>query len=362
MKSAIIITVVTIVTVLLTELTAATDRPLAHADAPLTECPSTAASDTSTIPGWLGYIAEHRTDVALDLRTLTGERIALNSDTRFPTASAIKIVHLAAYAAAVEADRVNPQDTVDVGQWQRWYFPLDGGAHREALRHLGIPQTDNGIALDPGRRVSYAQLADVMIRFSDSAAPDLLRAHLGDDALRSVMDRYGISGPVPSLLGLYLGVVDPALRTPADQDRAAQRFHDDPAVAASYWARLASVDQSDTTRTASSITATASSLTSLMSAIADGSFGPGSALARGVLEFQGRRPDGSVLGFKGGSLPGVLTEVFEYHAPDGRIAVGTMMVRNMSRDAQDRDQFTHQRLLLGALTDPAISAALRCVV
>ncbi|HCS58231.1 MAG TPA: hypothetical protein DIW80_14410 [Gordonia polyisoprenivorans] len=362
MKSAIIITVVTIVTVLLTELTATTDRPLAHADTPLTGCPSTTTSDTSTVAGWLGYIARHRNDVALDLQTLTGERIALNPDIRFPTASAIKIVHLAAYAAAVDAHRVNPQDTIDVGQWQRWYFPLDGGAHREALRYLGIPHTDNGFALDRSRRVTYAQLADVMIRFSDSAAPDLLRAHLGDDALRSVMDRYGIDGPVPSLLGLYLGIVDPELRTPADQDRAARRFHDDPAIAASYWARLASVDRSGTTRAASSITATASSLTSLASAIADGSFGPGSALTRGVLEFQGRRPDGSILGFKGGSLPGVLTEVFEYHAPDGRIAVGTMMVRNMSRDARDHDRFTHQRLLLDALTDPDISTALRCVV
>lgn len=130
MKSAIIITVVTIVTVLLTELTATTDRPLAHADTPLTGCPSTTTSDTSTVAGWLGYIARHRNDVALDLQTLTGERIALNPDIRFPTASAIKIVHLAAYAAAVDAHRVNPQDTIDVGQWQRWYFPLDGGAHR----------------------------------------------------------------------------------------------------------------------------------------------------------------------------------------------------------------------------------------
>ena len=318
------------------------------------------ATDVGSTSGWIDYLRAHPGDYGVDITPVHGERIVHNADEAFPTASSIKLVHLAAAAEALAAGRIRADDTVSVADWERWYFPLDGGAHVESLKYLGIDARD-GIATDPTQRVSYRQLIDVMIRFSDSAAPDLLRERLGDNALRDLMNRYGLGGTVPGMLGLYLALVDPSLTTPELRDRAARRYHDDPGYATQMLLRIRTIDPR-TVSSDSTIRATPSSLHALMAAIADGSLGAGAATARQFLEFRSRRPDGSVLGAKGGSLPGILTEVFEYRTDDGRRAVGTLMIRGLSVADMQRDRFAHQQLLLGALTDPGVAGQLRCIV
>lgn len=84
-----------------------------------------------------------------------------------PAASAIKLVHLAALAEAVNENQVRLDHRVPVGEWDRRYVPLDGGAHLRARHYLGIPD-DTQLE----RLVTVRDLADVMIRFSDSAAPE----------------------------------------------------------------------------------------------------------------------------------------------------------------------------------------------
>lgn len=321
-------------------------------------CAPTPPADVGTADGWLGYLAAHPEDVGVSVTATDGRVIEHNADEPFPTASAIKLVHLAAYADGVAAQKIRPDDTVTVGEWERWYFPIDGGAHRRSLAYLGIPER-NGVATQPDRPVSYRQLADVMIRFSDSAAPDLFRDRLGDDALAAIMRRYGIGDDAPSLLGMYLGTVDPTLRTAADRDRAAQRYTTDVDYAR---ARLDALRTADLTapQSDSPIRATPHSLSALIGALADGTFGPGAPIAREILEYQGPQPDGGTLGFKGGSLPGVLTDVFEYRGADGGSGVGTVMVRNLSAADASRNDFAHQEMLLRALTEPAFARALDC--
>lgn len=333
---------------------------------PASSCAARPPADTGTPAGWLGYLAAHPDRYTLDLRTLDGQRIEHNADAKTPTASAIKLVHLAAYAEAVAAGRLDPDATVSVDDWERWYFPLDGNAHPQSLRYLKIPET-NGVATDRQQRVSYRQLADVMIRFSDSAAPDLLREKLGDDALLGVMRRYGFGDDVPGFLGLYLAVVDPSLVTAAQRDAAARRYGTDPSFAARQISAIATADTTADT-IGSTITAPAAALTDLITAIADDSFGPGSASAREILEYQGPQSDGSVIGFKGGSLPGVVTDVFEYRTADGRRATGTLLVHDLSAEDEarnldpERGGYAHQKFLLGALTSASAAEKLRCIM
>ncbi|MGV9672481.1 serine hydrolase [Gordonia sp. NPDC003504] len=352
--------VLTVAGLVVATVPTASESPHAEAAPAMAGCAAPPPPDVSTTQGWIGYLAAHPDDYGLAITTADGQDFGHNIGVRFPTASAIKLVHLAAYAQAVARGDLHAEDTVGVDEWEQWYFPLDGGAHRESLRYLGIPEV-NGVAVDRTRQVSYRQLVDVMIRFSDSAAPDVLRERLGDGALLAIMRAYGLGDETPGLLGLYLGLLDPTVHTAAQRDSAARRYRHDPAYAA-HMLSLAATAPPLTVATDSTIDATPGSLHALMSAIARGTLGPGAAIARNVLEYQGVSPDGGILGFKGGSLPGILTEVFEYRFADARIAVGTLMVRGLSPDDAARNDFAHQRLLLGALTDPQVTAALRCVV
>lgn len=342
-------------------ITGATIPTEAHAapTASSADCALPRAGDTSSVPGWIGYLAAHRNDYALRVTPVDGAPISHNSGEVFPAASSVKLIHLAAYANAVADGRLDPEARVSVDEWQRWYLALDGGAHARALAYLEIPAVD-GAPIDGTRTVTYRQLVDVMIRFSDSAAPDLIRNTLGDNSLRAGMDRFGFSNGVPSLLGAYLATLDPTLRTTDDAFRAARRYHDDPGYALAIRARVAAGDP-DATRANALLQATPNALHSLMTALADDSFGPRARLARHVLEYQGPSSDGSTLGFKGGSLPGVITEVFEYRTADGRIGVGTLMVRGLSEADTKADNFAHQKLLLAAITDPSVAHALRCI-
>lgn len=264
--------------------------------------------------GWIDHLACHRGDCALVVRALDGTTLLHNPVVPMPAASAIKLVHLAALAEAVTTDRISLDRPVLVGEWERRYRPLDGGAHLLARKHLGIPDDTQ-----PERMVTVGQLADVMIRFSDSAAPDVLRGVLGDDALQTVMDRYRIPGAPTSFYDFYS-------RVHASGDLTA--------------------DLSDVPPYA-----TAGALADLMEAIATDT-APGAAIARDFLEWQTPDATGGRLGFKGGSLPGVRVEVFGYRHPEHGVAVGTLMVRHLPVDMPTG--WAHQALLFGALTDPTI--------
>jgi hypothetical protein len=100
-------------------------------------------------------------------------------------------------------------------------------------------------------------------------------------------------------------------------------------------------------------------------AVATGTFGPGSELARRHLEWQpSRLPGIAGPGSKGGSLTGVLTDAFELRRPDGTVATADLLVRRMSvpDHARALAELPEQRMLVGALTDPGAWAGLRCAV
>ncbi|NMD55385.1 serine hydrolase [Tsukamurella conjunctivitidis] len=326
-------------------ITAVTAVLVATGPAPSTTaapCAPAPAVDTGTAAGWTGYLAQHRGDVALVVDDGRGGTVRHRPDAAMPTASMLKLIHLAALTGRAGAGRIDLNERIPVADWQKWYVayrgtPLDGGAHIKALEYLGIPAT-NGVPNDPSGTVSLHQLADVMIRFSDSAAPDAIRARLGDEALQDVMTRYGMPGPAPSLKGLYDGLVASGAGTPEQVQRAADQTY---AAPASSFARL-------------------------IGDIATGRSGPGADLARGFLEFQGGAPAGlAALGFKGGSLPAVLTEAFEGRRPDGSVTVGVLMVRRISPADARKDTeagMPHQELLLRAMTDADTRGRVACAL
>ncbi len=164
---------------------------------------------------FLQYLTQHRPDTALASFTVRPDGapdpadpvLFLNADEPLPLASTFKIVVLAAYARETTAGRLDRQQRISVGDWERYYLPAtDGGTHSEALSYLRIPTDDHGFALDPGTTVSLDDVAFVMIRFSDNAAADFLMAQLGNGPLQAVIDEAGLTGqelPQP-ILGTFL--------------------------------------------------------------------------------------------------------------------------------------------------------------
>ncbi len=351
--------------ILTTSCAGATDAAVACGEFP--------GADTGTTEGWLGWIATHRDDVTLVIDDGRGAVVSHRPDVPTPSASASKVLHLAAYATAVAEGRLDPQQPVRIADWERWYIAgYDGGAHPMALEFLQVPH-DGVRALDPQRTVRLADLATVMIRFSDNAAADLLRDRLGDPALRAAAaEAAGWRDPdLPSFAGQTMALVRPDLAAPADASRAeraavelalAQRHADDEA----FRNKIAATPPAPLDRqfpwAEGTGTASAADLTALHRAISTGSLGAGAELARRELEWP-PPPSGTLgLGAKGGALPGVVAEAMTLRREDGSTASAVLLARRMPLEpwftaVQD---FAHQQLLIGAMTKPYVLDQVRC--
>lgn len=334
-------------------------------------CAPPPAADVRTVPGWLGYLAAHREDVALVVDDGRGGRIEHRAEEVQAMASASKALNLVGYARAVATGVVRPDDPVRVGDWERWSVLGQESAHAAALDHLGIPR-DGARARNPDRTVTLEQVANQMIIWSDNAAPDYLRSVLGDrmllDAARSVGWR---DAELPSTTGFLVSFFTPELIAP-NADRAtlratewslARRYVAEPAFRAEVNSRPGPNLAAEARIAEHGPGGTARQLAALWSAIGRGGF-PGDERARAIAE-QGPSREAGVLGSgaKGGSLLGVLTRGVEVRRQDGTVGVAALLVRRMSaattKLAAGPDS-GFDDLLLDAVTDPAVTATLRC--
>ncbi|NHU43558.1 serine hydrolase [Rhodococcus sp. A14] len=260
-------------------------------------------ADITTAAGWVGYVGSHPDDIAFVVDDGRGRTVEHRTGDTVPLASAIKVVHLAAYARAVASGELDPAEPVPLSEWERWYLPnTDGGAHPKALQRLGVTE--------PGATVPLEQMVIAMIQESDNAVPDYLRDRLGDAALADAAAQCGWDDlEVPTLLGSTIALLDPAMSRDARWDAARRYAHDD-----AYREQVVRMSPGDnfpavTARVQESgVTGSAAGLASLHRAIASGDFGPGSDVARRTLEWQPAPPGLDGPGFKGGNLPGVVTE------------------------------------------------------
>jgi hypothetical protein len=340
--------------------TAPTAEPASSASSTsAVSCPAPAAADTTTPEGFLGWLAAHPDDVSLVVGDPDGDPVEHRADEARPLASARKVVHLAAWAAAVQDGRLAADATVPVGEWERWYLPgTDGGAHPAALTRLGVA-TDGLRAVDPTTPVPLSDVVSAMVQESDNAAPDLLRALLGPDALAATAADLGWDdAPTASFLGDFLQVLEPGQ---ADPEAAAQRYADDPAEAARVQGLPLPDVGAQSTWAAGSVPGAADGLAALHAAIGGGEL----PAARAQLEWQGPPPGYAGLGFKGGSLPGVLAEAIGLRTEDGEVIVGVLLVQGMDPDdwaGALSSGLPHQQVLLAAMTDPDARAQLGCAL
>ncbi|GGP41612.1 serine hydrolase [Saccharothrix coeruleofusca] len=288
----------------------------------LPAAPALAAPRGAAPDDWLGWFRAHPRDVAVVLDDGRGGRVAHRPHEPQPLASAVKVVHLAGYELA----GLDPEERVRVGDWERYYLPLDGGAHPAALAELGIPATNGMTADDPNHEVRLDDLVAAMIRHSDNAAADYLRHRLGEAPLRAAAARCGWpDAPAPWILGdmlrLVLGrpvSVERYVRDPQLQLEVIGRFPDIPATYQGQvpWART-------TWR------GTAAGLHKTHRAIAGGRF----PRARAHLEAGRQLPDGVAgIGLKGGSLAGVLTLGCAVRWADGRVGSAAVLVQEVDEE------------------------------
>ncbi|MBF6320989.1 serine hydrolase [Nocardia cyriacigeorgica] len=279
----------------------------------LAGCSNPSAADESCEPSpqagvasaeeWLGRIHSDPDNISLAIDDGRGNVIERRADDQQPLASVVKVVHLAAYARAVAAGTLDPQETVPVSDWERWYLPgADGGAHPAARTRL------------TGATITLDQLVSAMIRESDNEWA-LARRYADDSAYRTTIQ----SKTMP----------------PLDIQMA--------------WA--------ETTATGSS-----RQVASMHRAIATGSFGPGSDVARAHLEWQQPVPGPVAIGFKGGSYPGVLTDAIYLRRADGTVATAVLLNRRMPATTwfSALSTMSEQQLLVRAMTEPAMWHRLAC--
>ncbi|MCD2189942.1 serine hydrolase [Actinomycetospora soli] len=357
-----------VITVLGLVLVGCGSAPAAPSEPPRpADCPAPTSSDLTTADGWLGRIAGQPDTVGLVLDDGRGRVVSHEADRPFPLASAVKVVHLTAYAAAVADGRIRPDEQVARADWERWYVPgTDGDAHPTALQRLG-----------PGPDYAVDQLVTAMIRESDNAAADWLRARLGDDALRAAAASTGwVDVDLPSFAGGAARLAMPDL-APAGADRArlavldaelGRRVADEPAFHDEVVRRIAAAVRQDPAQfvadneawTATSALGTPAQLLGVHRAIATGSV-PGADVAARHLTWQGPSSSGTI-GFKGGSFVDVLTFGGFLRRTDGSVGYAVILGRDLPvvplTGQQARGQ---QELVLDALRSPGGLDRLACV-
>lgn len=327
------------------------------------------------------------------------EGIRWNADTPMPLASLAKIITLVAYVEAVAAGELIPQEPVLLADLDRTYLPnFDLGAHRRALAELRA----DGRILDSagGEAVALEDVPWMMIRHSSNAAADYLHLRLGQERIEQTALALGLEASNHSapctFLGQFLLMANHTRGSANDRSELAA-YLDDPAGAAAYGGDLSLLADAyaqdatfraaerawrernrrpsiDTQRFFAAQLApqgTAGAYAALMARLAqNGLSTPDSAFqARRYLEwpnqFDANVSWASNVGYKNGSLPGVLTTAYyAYRWGDSAPVIVVLFYRDLPQDTYRRwrDSLPHDEFARWLLSDPAAIPAVESVV
>ncbi|HEX6384934.1 MAG TPA: serine hydrolase [Anaerolineae bacterium] len=317
--------------------------------------------------------------------------VYLNADMPMPLASVVKVIHLVAYAEAVAGGRLNPLSPVLLPDLEAYYLPRsDLGAHTRALREL----EDEGRVVAELEQTRMEDVPWLMIRHSSNAAMDYLHLVLGQSLIEETAVALGLASqtaPCP-FLGQFLAMgnhtrsgsdrsaIDAYLDDPATYGRDVMLFTDAYRSSAAF--RQQEIDwrgdfrrpARDTQRYFShqlNAQGSARDYANLIARIAQNglSNGESSFTARRYLEWPMRFPNNqeifSNLGYKNGSLPGILTTVY-YAYPKGEVTpvVVALFFRDLPQRTyqQWRDTLPHDELARWLLAEPGAIPALRAVL
>ncbi|MGB6073168.1 MAG: serine hydrolase [Rhodococcus sp. (in: high G+C Gram-positive bacteria)] len=330
-------------------------------------CAAVTSTDLATEDGWIGLIDQVPDTVSLVIDDGRGRTVEHRSDQEQVLASAIKVVHLAAYAQSVASGTIDPNEQVALSDWERWYVPgTDAGAHPAALDRLGIA-SDSIAATDTEATVRIDDMVSAMIQESDNSVPDYLRFRLGDQALVDAAAAGGWDNfEAPSLVTDILSLYDPAV---ADGDRweTAQMWAFDPQFRAQVSAALQpSTYEEQADRVQNTFRGgSAEQLNGMYRAFTDGTYGDASDTIVRQLEWQPSGDSVRGIGFKGGSLPGVLTQGFELRRTDGTVATAVWLIDGLSADRFEQAYAgagVQQQLIVEAMLSPEVLDRIACVV
>ncbi len=337
----------------------------------------------------LAYLIDHPDDVGLVAYQLgsAANGVYVNRDAPMPLASLVKLVHLVAYVEAVAAGELDPLEQVPLAEVDRFYLPnFDLGAHRRAVSEL---EADGRLFGEANPTLLLEEIPWMMIRHSSNAASDYLHARLGQERIEATAQALGLTtqtAPCP-FIGQFLTMANHTRQT---DDTVALRAYLDAGEdgAAAYGADVAlladAYSQRDAFRTREvawrrttrrpTITsqrlfteqfnpqASAGEYAALMARLAqNGLSTPDSSFqARRYLEWPMVFPSNqelfSNLGYKNGSLPGVLTTAYyAYRWGKGAPIVVILLYRNLPQQTyrQWRFDLPHDELARWLLADPA---------
>jgi D-alanyl-D-alanine carboxypeptidase len=117
------------------------------------------------------------------------EGFYLNPDEPMPLASVVKIINLIAYAQAIEDGVFDPSSWVDLDDLEKVYLPrIDLGAHERAMDEL---EEKRLIAGDPPA-TPLEEIPGLMIRHSSNAAADFIHLAIGQHQLEETIIELGL--------------------------------------------------------------------------------------------------------------------------------------------------------------------------
>ncbi len=318
--------------------------------------------------------------------------VYLNQDVPMPLASVVKVVHLVAYAEVVAAGELNPLTTVPLTDIEAYYQPgLDLGAHERAVAEL----TATGRTFGNPPNLLLDEVPWMMIRHSSNAATDYLHMLLGQTRIEETavaLELDSQTAPCP-FLGQFLAMGN-YTRAEVDDQAAVRALIANPeeygrlvmeltlVYSNSADFRTAQQEWRSSTRRPIGSTqrlfvanlnahGTAQEYANLMARIAlNGlSSGESSYLTRRYLEwpmqFAVNQALFTNLGYKNGSLPGILTTVYYAYPRDTLTpVVVALFFRDLDGNTYRawRDNQAHDELARWLLYDPQAISLLRDVL
>lgn len=343
----------------------------------------------TAVAAW-AYMLAHPENVSLVAYRMGDEAngIYLNGERQMPLASVVKLLPLVAYVEAVATGELDPLSAHAIDDIDRYYLPgYDLNAHRRALTELDEQERLFG---QPSQ-VLLQELPWMMIRHSSNAAADYLQLLLGQERIEQTAVALGlVHQTAPCLwLGQFLAMGN-QWRT-GDDATALAAYMADPSLYAEEASLLADLYSQDEhlremerhwhqeTRRPSladqrffshqlNAHGTAVEYAALMMRLAQNglSHPDSSFLARRYLEWPMTFPANqalfSNLGYKNGSLPGILTTVY-YAYPIGQQTpvVVALFFRDLPQEVyrEWRTSLPHDELARWLLADPLAITAVR---
>jgi D-alanyl-D-alanine carboxypeptidase len=314
------------------------------------------------------------------------EGIYLNADVSMPLASVVKIINLVAYAEGVAAQQLDPATWIPLSDIERFYLPrVDLGAHPRALSDL---EERNLIAPDPPS-TPLEELPGMMIRYSSNAASDFLHLAVGQEKIETTAVNLGLTTQTAPCPWVGQDLIMANHLQSSNNRQAVQAFVDDPAAYGQEVMRLTELFANDEAfreeeiawhrrRPSSEIwrlfgenlnaRASAGDYAGLMAKIIQNDVGEPfvNILVRRALEwplvFSSNQALFSTIGYKDGSLPGILTTVYyAQRIEDSAQVVVALFFRDLPENTyrQWRQDLPHDELARWILADPEAIPALR---